>query len=227
VQQQQQSSKAAKQQQWGKKKRGGGANKRGKNIEGQLRKPKRDRWSSRPRSRSFWVALAYSMLQRVYSVEKARLVQSGRAETKRQSLERAFYLRSESFVSGGMASPPPPTAAWLERSSILLPLSLSPFLALFPSFSLDPLHPRTVGAPPAAASPAGGHGRAVALEVAGTAAAVARRLRGGAAASAAASRGGVVPGDNVVQALVELHLRLGHGRWLKGERGRELKKRGC
>ena len=133
------SSKAAKQQSSssGERKRGGGgANKRGKNIEGQLRKPKRDRWSSRPRSRSFWVALAYSMLQRVYSVEKARLVQSGRAETKRQSLERAFYLRSESFVSGGMASPPPPQQqlGWRDHRFCSLfrsrPSSLSSHLSL-------------------------------------------------------------------------------------------------
>ena len=134
------SSKAAKQQSSkaaavGKEKEGGGANKRGKNIEGQLRKPKRDRWSSRPRSRSFWVALAYSMLQRVYSVEKARLVQSGRAETKRQSLERAFYLRSESFVSGGMASPPPNSSLAGEiidsapSFALALPRSLPIFLS--------------------------------------------------------------------------------------------------
>ena len=138
VQQQQQSSKAAKQQSSssGERKRGGGgANKRGKNIEGQLRKPKRDRWSSRPRSRSFWVALAYSMLQRVYSVENARLVQSGRAETKRQSLERAFYLRSESFVSGGMASPPPNSSLAGEiidsapSFALALPRSLPIFLS--------------------------------------------------------------------------------------------------
>ena len=134
------SSKAAKQQSSkaaavGKEKGGGGANKRGKNIEGQLRKPKRDRWSSRPRSRSFWVALAYSMLQRVYSVENARLVQSGRAETKRQSLERAFYLRSESFVSGGMASPPPNSSLAGEiidsapSFALALPRSLPIFLS--------------------------------------------------------------------------------------------------
>ena len=88
--------------------------------------------------------------------------------------------------------------SWKQCHALSLALSLS-------------FHPRTVWAPRTAA--ASGRRRAVALEVARAAAAVARRRRGAAAAAASATacRGGVVASDYVVQAMVELHLRLGHG----------------